>query len=128
MGRLENRSTGPNNKPGYINARVGELLEFTHTDEQNPHPTRVVKESQRKNCDKSTNSNGIKLLNLCKGFELQVANGRFTGDFCGNFTYHNKNKGASTVDLTIISDNLFPLTDDLRVLPQTEFSDHCQII
>ena len=30
---------------GDINARVGELSEFTHTDEQNydPHPSRVVK-------------------------------------------------------------------------------------
>ena len=44
----------------------------------------MVKESQRKNCDKSTNSNGMKLLNLCKGFEMQIANGRFTGDFWGN--------------------------------------------
>ena len=112
---------------GDINARVGE---FTHVDEQNynPHPSRVGKESQRKNCDKSTNSNGMK-LNLCKGFEMQIANGGFTGDLWGNFTHHNKNKGASTVDLAIISDNLFPLTvDDLKVLPQTEFSDHCQII
>ena len=23
----------------------------------------------------------MKLLNLCKGFEMQIANGRFTGDF-----------------------------------------------
>ena len=59
---------------------------------------------------------------------MQMANGRFTGDFWGNFTHHNKNKAASTVDLAIISDNLFPLTDDLKVLAQTEFSDHFQII
>ena len=56
----------------------------------------------------------MKSLNLCKGFEMQMANGRFTGNFWGNFTYHNKNKDASTVDLAIISDNLFPLTDDLN--------------
>ena len=52
----------------------------------------------------------MKLFNLCKGFEMQIANGRFTGDFWGNFTNHNKNKGAPTVDLVIISDNLFPFS------------------
>ena len=39
-----------------------------------------------------------------------------------------KIKVPRKVDLAIILDNLFPLTDDLKVLPQTEFSDHCQII
>ena len=39
MVRLENRSTEPNNKPySLLNARVGELSEFTDEQQYNPHP------------------------------------------------------------------------------------------
>ena len=59
---------------------------------------------------------------------MQIANGHFTGDCWGNYTHHNKNKGQSTVDMAIISDNLFPLTEDFKILPQTERSDYSKIV
>ena len=59
---------------------------------------------------------------------MQIGNGRLKGDFLGNFTHFNKNKGQSTVDLALISDTLFTDIDDLKVLPQEVYSDHCKII
>ena len=59
---------------------------------------------------------------------MQIANGRFRGDCWGNYTHHNKNKGQSSVDMAVISDNLFPLTEDFKILPQTEHSDHSKIV
>ena len=105
-----------NNTPflliGDINARTGETSDFAHSDNLNINysPTRCVIESKRKNCDKLTNNKGLKLIDICKCYDMQIANGRFIGDCWGNFTHHNKNKGESTVDLAVISDNLFPLT------------------
>ena len=79
----------------------------------------------RNNCDRQIKQNGRNLINLCRTFHMQIANGRFLGDLWGNFTHHNKNKGESTVDLAIISDTLFEYIEDFKVLPQKEFTDHC---
>ena len=70
----------------------------------------------------------MKLIELCKSYEMQIANGRFPGDYWGNFTHHNKNKCAPTVDLALISDNLFHFTEDFKVLPHTGLSDHSKLV
>ena len=59
---------------------------------------------------------------------MQIANGRTKGDILGNFTHFNKNVGQSTVDLALVSDDLFPKLEDFKVLPQNFYSDHCKII
>ena len=59
---------------------------------------------------------------------MQITNGRFPGDYWGNFTHHNKNKGTSTVHLVLITDNLFHFAEDFKVLPHTELSDHSKIV
>ena len=59
---------------------------------------------------------------------MQIANGRMRGDCLGNFTHHNKNNGQSIVDLALISDCLYPYIEDVKVLPQPEFSDDCKIV
>ena len=101
---------------GDMNARTGEILEFSHlhTPNFNCSPTRYVIESNRKNCEK-TNNQVTKLINLCKCFDMQIANGRFRGDCWGNYTHHKKNKGQSSVDMAVISDNLFPLMEDFKM-------------
>ena len=74
------------------------------------------------------NKVGEQLLTLCKSYDLQIANGRSQGDFLGNYTHHNKNTGQSVVDLALISDALFPLMDDFKIMPQNTYSDHCKIV
>ena len=90
-------------------------------------PTRSVLETPRRKCDGEKCIVEEKIINLCKSYDMQIANGRLCGDSLGNFA-HNKNTGQSTVDLVLISDGLFPYIDDFKVLPQPEFSDHCKIV
>ena len=115
---------------GDINARIGNISEFMQHEKININcpPSRSVRETKRNNCDTTQNKKGMKLIELCKSYEMQIANGRFPGDYWGNFTHHNKNKSASTVGLVLISDDLFHITEDFKVLPHTELSDHSKIV
>ena len=114
---------------GDMNGRVGVESEFTHMDTNDTIiiPTRLVLESPRRNCDSVKCIVEEQIINICKSYDMQIANGRLCEDFLGNFT-HNKNTGQSTVDLVLISDDHFPYIDDFKVLLQPEFSDHCKIV
>ena len=113
---------------GDMNGRTGERSDFELADKYvNSIPSKLIK-SCRKSCDKLLNKVGEKLLSLCKAYDIQIANGRFPGDFLGNFTHHNKNTGQSAVDLALLSDVLFPCVQDFKVLPQNVYSDHSKII
>ena len=118
---------------GDMNGRGGECSEFCQLDKDVDinyinNITRSISETSRRNCDEQTNKIGEKIIHLCKSYDMQIANGRMRGDFLGNFTHHNKNTGQSVVDLTLISDSLYPYIEDFKVLPQPEFSDHCKIV
>ena len=41
-------------------------------------------ETSRNNCDIQINQEGLKLIQLCKSFDLMILNGRINGDFGGN--------------------------------------------
>ncbi|VDH95144.1 Rho GTPase-activating protein 20 [Mytilus galloprovincialis] len=70
--------------------------------------------TSRYNFDKNVNNYGNRLLQLCKNFEILIANGRLGTD---------KEKGAltckncSTVDYCILSPNLFSFVSDFHILP-----------
>ena len=113
---------------GDMNGRTGVRSDFAIVDKFNIAPPRTCLETPRRNCDKQLNKIGEKLLQICKSYDMQIANGRTRGDFIGNFTHHNKHKGQSAVDLALISDTLFPHIDDFKVLPQTDVSDHSKIV
>ena len=83
---------------------------------------------KRNNCDKVINRQGKKLIELCQTFDLQILNGRHSGDIWGKFTHYNKNKGASTVDMAVVSDNFIEEIQHFFVLPQLEISGHCKIV
>ena len=80
---------------GDFNARTGDILDYDLNYQKenalsfssNPHV-------QRRNCDKTANGEGKKILNLCKSFDLMLLNGRTLGDFWGNFTHYNNNGGG----------------------------------
>ena len=115
---------------GDMNGRTGSRPDF----EENRYdpflsfkPT-IINKFQRRSCDTIMNQVGQKILQLCCSYDMQIANGRFNGDIFGNFTHFNKNTGQSTVDLALISDNIFSKIDDFKVLPQNPLSDHCKII
>ena len=119
---------------GDMNARTGIIDDYCTLDEKNitnlnnvdvneNHP-----KTRRNNCDIQINQEGLKVIQLCKSFDLMILNGRINGDFWGNFTHFNKNKGASAVDLGIVSCKLFNNITSFRIMPQLDISDHCKII
>ena len=66
-------------------------------------------EMNRLNCDKKTNNNGYKLVELCKNFDLHILNGRFENNNRkkGDFTFVSPN-GNSTIDYTLLSACMIP--------------------
>ena len=92
---------------GDFNSRTGEKLEYTEPDEMDDNEIpRDLVPTDRRNCDKSTNSMGEKLLDLCKGHDLQLLNGRMNGDSQGAFTFYDTKEGASAIDIAVTSDPL----------------------
>ena len=71
---------------------------------------------------------GIKLLDLCKAHDLQILNGRTTGDRGGSFTFHDTAQGASSIDVAVASDTLCSRVSSFVVLPQSDISPHCKIV
>ena len=76
----------------------------------------------RNNLDKhDVDSNGIKLLELCKTCYMRIANGRFLGDQLG---YYNN---PSVIDYLLINNNVFHLIETFHVHNLTPASIHCPI-
>ena len=116
---------------GDFNARTANKQDFINNDGSHFTNTQYLSSeitTNRHNCDGETNSNGHLLLDICKSQNLRIINGRKIGDSLGNFTCHNRNKGSSTVDYAITTDNFFNDIDSFLVKPQTPISDHCQIV
>ena len=80
----------------------------------------------RSSSDHITNNYGRKLDNLCKTFNLVIANGRTPGDRLGNFTCHT-NRGNSVVDYLISDQSLFQQISRLNILPPEFGSVHCPL-
>ena len=116
---------------GDINARISNIIDYTITNNKEIKNSLYVENHpkiNRNNCDIHFNQEGIKLIDLCKSFDLMILNGRTSGDYWGNFTHYNKNRGASTVDLSIASCKIFENIKNFRVIPQLDLTDHCKII
>ena len=115
---------------GDLNARTGELLDYEDetADEQDGPPKREVIPTKRSNCDKKSNQMGNKLIDFCKGHDLQILNGRTAGDQTGSFTYYDTQQGASTIDVAVVSDSLQPAIKSLLVQHQSEITKHCKIV
>ena len=117
---------------GDLNARTGNLPDYLDVDSLRDgdrlHLYNRPKPDPRRNCDNKTNKFGQKTTGLCSSFNLQIANGRFLGDFWGNYTHHNSNQGQSTVDYALVADSLFEHVEDFKILPLNTFSGHSKIV
>ena len=71
---------------------------------------------------------GEKLIDLCKGHDLQIVNGRMKGDSRGAFTFYDTKDRASTIDMAEVSESLYPLIKSFVVSPQVKISKHCKIV
>ena len=91
---------------GDMNARTGML-----NDNQ-------ILNYPRCNEDKDVNNFGKDLTNTCITHELAIMNGRTCGDAEGHRTHYNHNqRGGSTIDLIVMSTDLYRCTDRLEVMP-----------
>ena len=76
--------------------------------------------------DTNSNQSGKKLLELSNEGSLITLNGRKLGDTSGKLTCHQYN-GSSTIDLNIVSWNLYEKLKYFKVLDPVWFSDHCSV-
>ena len=116
---------------GDFNARTAHADDFVPYDKHDPAATSVCIDffniPPRCSEDKIHNSNGKELLDLCKTYNLCIANGRKTGDHIGNFTSFQPG-GNSVIDYTIIPQAMYQSIVTFNVgelLPW--ISDHCAI-
>ena len=82
---------------------------------------------KRKSRDKTVNSQGTLLLEMCIESHLRSLNGRFLGDSVGNFTYLDALGGCSVVDYMISSEHIIPCISYFNVMCPNEWSGHCII-
>lgn len=115
---------------GDFNARTGNEHDFVllddnleqilHSDNPNDELSRTSIQdlgypTERHNSDHAqVNNYGKRLLEVCKSFNLCIANGRLGKDkFLGN----NTCKGTSVIDYAILSPLLFTAVKDFEILP-----------
>ena len=114
---------------GDLNARTGNLDDTITPDKSdekfdlcfsNPPPKRNSRDIEK-------NQRGIDLIELCKSVDLQIANGRKTGDIFGDFTCIQYN-GNSVVDYLITSPAISKSIPCLKVGTFSPWlSDHCPV-
>ena len=119
---------------GDFNARTGTLIDYVENNDFNrlnyseavDTLTNNGFDISRASKDSVVNNYGHKLLDICKNFELFIANGRLYNDFrIGNFTC----KGKSVVDYVLLSSRLFINASSFRINEFSNlFSDvHCVV-
>ena len=85
-----------------------------------------IKAQTRSTCDITTNRYGKKLEDLCKGYNLHIANGRVPGDRIGGFTCFTK-RGNSVVDYVVCDQNLLGKISKLTILDPAYRSVHAPL-
>ena len=116
---------------GDFNSRLGnyqETLTFINNEnEQEPDQKfERVELPHRSFQVTEKNTSGRKLIQLLNESNLISLNGRKIGDTSGKFTCHQYN-GSSTVDLGVVSWELYDKVQYFKVLQPLRFSDHCPV-
>ena len=118
---------------GDLNARIGrdlrdEIPPIMGVDNLVPDEVLVSVDGGaiRSSCDYITNAYGKKVIEICQGFNMNIANGRTPGDRLGNFTCFNA-RGASVVDYVISDKGFFNCITRLLILPPEFSSVHAPL-
>ena len=121
---------------GDFNARTACLKDFTNedinnfvhgcVDSDNLSVIEMMGREGRNNLDSTINTYGRHLIDLCKGADLRILNGRTVGDLKGAYTSFQYN-GSSVVDYCIASEQLLPVIQSLTVSSPNHISDHAFI-
>ena len=116
---------------GDFNSRIGLLPDYIEDDNNiygNSDPEQIdsTEYANRYSQDKTVNSFGRQLIDLCLTRKLKILNGRTLGDLTGKFTCFKRN-GNSVVDYVICSENILNKIPTYKINDITHFSDHCQL-
>ena len=120
---------GPILLQGDFNCRIGLEKDFVEFDKSDLELgiENFDNQNKRNSEDKTVNSRGKELLDVCKLNDILILNGRKTGDIFGAFTSHNWN-GSSVVDYSIASNSLLETIGEFSVGNYIPWlSDHCLI-
>ena len=112
-----------------LNAKTSNLDDTIMPDKYDEQFDITINEPppKRNSQDNTTNARGNELLDMCKSLDLNIINGRKTGDLFGNYTCIKWN-GNSVVDYLLTSASLFQKISVFKVgdfIPW--LSDHCSI-
>ena len=116
---------------GDFNTRISNSQDFiTVTDKHNTFDNLTTQiDIQRKRFDSEINSNGQKLIQLCKDNSLRIANERCFGDSLRKCTFFFAQGNKSLVDYTLSDDSFLKSLDSLiEKKPPSYLSDHCQVV
>ena len=116
---------------GDLSARLGSSQENFSYINDNPDDLSYVEDDidllpVRCLIDTRSNQSGRKLIKLLNECPLISLNGRKIGDTSGKLTCHQYN-GSSTIDLSIVSWDLYEKVQFFKVLEPVWFSDHCPV-
>ena len=114
---------------GDFNAKTGNLEDTISPDKSDEefNITFGNPPLRRNSQDTAVNGRGNEMLDMCKALDLNIINGRKTGDLFGNYTCFQWN-GNSVVDYLLTSASLFHQISYLKIgefLPW--LSDHCPV-
>ena len=82
-------------------------------------------ENDRISKDKTINTFGRNLINVCNNFCLSIVNGLSSKNFSSDFTFIVSN-GCSVIDLFIVSDSILQHCQQFSINPMIEFK-HCAV-
>ena len=115
---------------GDLNSHSSNLSDVLHFDRYLDNDDLVVNSSDiplRVNKDHVIDTNGRRLIDLCKSTGLIIANGRLHKDLqLGEYTYCSHG-GMSVVDYLLFNYNDNKCITDFKVLDFNEFSDHAPL-
>ena len=110
---------------GDLNSRTQNLCDFLQDADEDHSGT---SDFPRNSFDEaSPNTYGRKFIDMCREVPLRILNGRFLGDFMGNFTCVQA-QGMSVVDYGAASPDILQYVHNFSVHhPVPALSDHCPI-
>lgn len=116
---------------GDFNSRVGvrdDYINFDRNIDQVDSDDYIPDEPlSRASSDKTCNSFGLKLLDLCKSSCIRIVNGRLSNDCgVGSFTFAS-GQGASVIDYVLAKERDFVSINRFTVCDFNEWSDHCPL-
>lgn len=113
---------------GDMNSRTGRELDYIEDDnithlpiDDSVYDARQCNLVNRSNKDNVVNNYGKQLLDLCKLFNLNILNGRWS-ESSSDFTYIGSN-GCSVVDYCCVSSDIYSFILDFSIITRVE-SDH----